>query len=147
MPILKKITSSETFDVRQPVLRKGKPIESCYFEGDDLDTTLHFGVFEDDKILGVISVFDNNNSLFEEKNQAQIRGMAVLENYQGKGFGKKLVVHCEKEMILQNKKLIWFNARVNAVGFYKRMGYTIVGNPFEIKEVGMHYVMCKKLGN
>ena len=147
MPIVQKITTSETFEVRHPVLRQGKPIESCRFEGDDLITTLHFGLFENNNLVGVASIFENNNPLFEDKNQAQLRGMAVLENYQGKGFGKQLVAHCEKQMTLENKSLIWFNARVNAKGFYEKMGYTAIGNPFEIKEVGLHYVMYKKLGN
>jgi GNAT superfamily N-acetyltransferase len=147
MSIIKKIKASETFEVRHPVLRKGKPIESCHFEGDDLLTTLHCGLFEDEKLLGVISVFENDNPLFDIKNQAQIRGMAILENYQGKGFGKLLVTHCEKKLKLQNKSVIWFNARVNAVDFYKKMGYITIGNPFEIFDVGLHYVMYKKLRN
>jgi len=43
---IKEIPSKETYIVRQPVLRKGKPIESCIFEGDDLETTYHFGLFD-----------------------------------------------------------------------------------------------------
>lgn len=45
MAIIKKISSSETFLVRQPVLRAGKPLESCRFDGDDLEITHHFEGF------------------------------------------------------------------------------------------------------
>lgn len=42
---IKKITSYETMIVRHPVLRQGKPIETCHFEGDDLSSTYHLGLF------------------------------------------------------------------------------------------------------
>ncbi|RKS00683.1 GNAT family N-acetyltransferase [Flavobacterium sp. 102] len=142
---IRKISAQETFSVRHPVLRKGKPLESCHFEGDDFVSTQHFGLYEQGKIEGVISLFENNNSLFEDKAQSQIRGMAVLENNQGKGFGRLLVEHSEKILETQNVSLIWFNARENAVGFYEKMGYEIIGKPFDIPDVGVHYVMWKKL--
>ncbi|MEK8180564.1 GNAT family N-acetyltransferase [Flavobacterium buctense] len=145
MITIRKISAQETYTVRHPVLRKGKQIESCHFDGDDLDTTSHFGLHENDQIKGVISLFENNNPLFEDKKQTQIRGMAVLENNQGKGYGRLLVEHSEKILKTQNTPLIWFNARINAVGFYQKMGYQIIGNSFEIPNVGLHYVMWKKL--
>ena len=147
MITVKRIAVSQTYEVRQPVLREGKPIESCFFEGDDLPTTFHYGLFENEKIQGVISVYKNKNILFKETKQAQIRGMAVLEKNQGKGFGRQLILHCEDQMLLQKQQLVWFNARITAVGFYEKMGYAIIGNSFDIKEVGSHYVMYKKLRN
>ncbi len=142
---IRKISAQETFAVRHPVLRKGKPIESCSFEGDDLLTTSHFGLYENNQIEGVISVFEKNNPLFEDKHQVQIRGMAVLKNNQGKGFGRLLVIHIERVLKAQNTTLIWFNARKNAVGFYQKLGYEIIGHSFEIPGVGIHFVMWKKL--
>lgn len=67
MTVIKEISSKETFIVRHPVLRKGKPIESCYFEGDDLESTHHFGLFVNEKLTGVISIFLNSNPIFAEK--------------------------------------------------------------------------------
>jgi GNAT superfamily N-acetyltransferase len=145
MTIIKEIPSKDTYIVRQPVLRKGKPIESCIFEGDDLNTTHHFGLFENDELTGIISLFSQTNTIFTDKNQAQIRGMAILENHQKKGFGEALVKYCEEYCKAQNVDLIWFNARTAAVGFYKKMDYQIFGEPFDIKDVGEHYLMFKKL--
>lgn len=140
-----KISSQETFAVRQPVLRPGKPIESCIFPGDDLDSTAHFGVFEDENLIGVISVFKNNNDAFTETNQYQIRGMAILPGHQKKGLGIKLVEEAEKYVANQNGKLLWMNAREVATGFYKKTGYQIFGNPFNIVGIGTHYIMYKHL--
>ena len=147
MIAIRKISAQETYIVRHPVLRKGKPIESCHFDGDDLPTTQHIGLYENDSLQGVISLFENNHPLFEEKQQTQIRGMAVLENNQGKGFGRLLVNHSEQILMTQKIHLIWFNARENAVGFYQKMGYKILGNAFDIPGIGIHYVMGKKLGS
>ncbi|SNR89759.1 GNAT family N-acetyltransferase [Flavobacterium sp. ov086] len=145
MNIIKEIPSKETYIVRQPVLRKGKPIESCVFEGDDLETTHHFGLFENKSLTGIISLFTKINPIFAEKNQAQIRGMAVLENHQKKGIGEALVKHCENYCKTNNVDLIWFNARTVAVGFYRKMNYETLGEAFDIEDVGEHYLMFKKL--
>lgn len=145
MSIIKEIRSKETYIVRQPVLRKGKSIESCIFDGDDLETTKHFGLFEDRSLTGIISLFQKINPIFAENNQAQIRGMAVLENHQKKGIGEGLVKHCEKYCNANKFDLIWFNARTAAVGFYKKMKYETLGEAFDIKDVGEHYLMFKKI--
>ena len=145
MTLIKEISSQETFIVRHPVLRKGKPAESCIFEGDDLNSTHHFGLFQDENLTGIISLFLTSNPIFAEKIQAQIRGMAVLEKHQKKGFGEKLVRYCENYCISQNIGLIWFNARTEAIDFYKKMKYQTIGKPFDIKGVGEHLLMFKKI--
>jgi len=142
---IKEISSKETYSVRQPVLRKGKPIESCIFDGDDLESTHHFGLFDNKKLIGIISLFTKINPIFAEKYQAQIRGMAVLETHQKKGFGEALVKHCETYCNENKVDLIWFNARTAAVGFYQKMNYHPQGDAFEIEDVGEHYLMFKKL--
>ena len=43
----------------------------------------------EDRIVGIITVLQNGEI-------AQIRGMAVSEDYQGKGIGKKLVEKAEE---------------------------------------------------
>ena len=146
MPI-KEISSSDTISVRHPVLRAGKPIDSCRFDGDDLDTTKHFGIFEEENLVGVISIFKNNHAYFENNDCYQIRGMAVLENFQKQGLGEKLLMHSEEYIRNQKSSLIWFNARQTAVGFYEKLGYKKNADAFEIQDVGTHYVMYKKLRN
>ncbi|WP_333810483.1 GNAT family N-acetyltransferase [Flavobacterium sp.] len=142
---IKKISSVETYPVRHEVLRKGKPIETCIFKGDDDEQTIHLGLFLDDQLVGIISVFKEQNNLFSETNQFQIRGMAVLEEFQGKGLGTKLVKEAEKHCINLNANVIWFNARENAVPFYEKLDYKIIGDSFLIPEVGIHFVMYKKI--
>ena len=142
---IKKISSIETYPIRHKVLRKEKPIETCQFKGDDDENTTHFGLFLEDKLVGIISIFKENNNLFPESKQFQIRGMAVLEEFQGKGFGAELVKEAENHCINLNTDLIWFNAREKAVPFYEKLNYKITGDSFLIPDVGIHFVMYKKI--
>ena len=59
-----------------------------------------------------------------------------------------LDVYKRQEHYVLNEKndLIWFNAREKAVGFYERLGYKKNGNPFSIADIGIHYLMFKKIG-
>ena len=95
--------------------------------------------------MGIISIFKENNNLFPESKQFQIRGMAVLEEFQGKGFGAELVKEAENHCINLNADLIWFNARENAVLFYEKLDYKIIGDSFLIPDVGIHFAMYKKI--
>lgn len=138
---IKKITYLETFPVRSAVLRQGKPIETCHFDGDELDDTTHLGLFLDDNLVGITSVFKTSNKNFNQNKQFQLRGMAVLESFQGFGFGG-LLLDKAIEFVKENEaELLWFNARENAVNFYKNYNFHIFGKPFDIPEIGIHYVM------
>ncbi|OOG78715.1 GNAT family N-acetyltransferase [Flavobacterium sp. A45] len=147
MQNIKKITDLETYSVRNTVLRKGKPIETCRFDGDDLPSTRHFGYYRNDDLVGIISLFKVNSNSFASDEQYQIRGMAVVELHQKKGIGELLVRYCEVYCKKLQSDLIWFNARTAAVGFYEKLGYAKVGTAFEIKDVGEHYLMAKSIRN
>mgnify|MGYP003664781821 CR=1 FL=1 len=95
---IKQIAAQDTYKVRQPVLREGKPIESCIFANDDLKTTIHLGLFSNEKLVGVASFLKNKNDLILESGQYQLRGMAILKAFQGKGLGKLILEHAESEL-------------------------------------------------
>ncbi|UKM66300.2 GNAT family N-acetyltransferase [Flavobacteriaceae bacterium GSB9] len=142
---IKQISANKTYEVRQPILRPGKPIETCYFEGDQLKTTLHFGIFSDKNLLGVSSFFKNNHPSLSESTQYQLRGMAVLTSHQGKDLGRTLLNYGEQALKLKQVNIIWCNAREVSVSFYKKNNYQTFGSPFIIEGIGPHYVMFKKL--
>lgn len=140
---IKIISTRDTYIVRQPVLREGRPVETCFFEGDELSSTIHLGYFTDKNLVGIISLYQKSSPLFSQKKQCQLRGMAVLPNVQKSGIGKALLTKAEEIAQQQNYELIWFNARESAVGFYEKTGYRIDGNSFDIPDVGKHFVMYK----
>ena len=140
---IKKISHLETIQVRSKVLRKGKPIESCFFDGDELEETVHFGLFNDEILIGVASVFKSKSNRFSEEKQIQLRGMAVLDDYQRKGLGGVLLEEAIRFAQQNKADILWFNARENAVNFYKNYNFRIFGKPFDINDIGIHYVMYR----
>jgi len=96
-------------------------------------------------LIGICSFFKNTNLDFPETAQYQLRGMAILKAFQGKGLGKIILKHGEELLQEKKAKIIWCNARELAVNFYKKNGYQIIGEPFNIKDIGLHYVMYKGL--
>ncbi|AUS07244.1 GNAT family N-acetyltransferase [Pseudotamlana carrageenivorans] len=142
---IKQISAQETYKVRLPVLRPGKPVTSCIFEGDDLESTIHIGIYLEDSTIGICSFFKNKHPLILDKQQYQLRGMAVLEAYQGMGIGNKVLHYGEALLQSQNITTIWCNARKVATPFYEKCGYQIFGKPFNIPDIGTHYTMQKLL--
>lgn len=140
---VKKITYSDTFPVRSAVLRQGKPIETCFFVGDDAQNTIHFGLFLENNLVGVASVFKSTSINFDKKSQFQLRGMAVLSAYQGFGFGAVILEEVCKFVAENKGEVLWFNAREKAVAFYQNFGFSVLGNAFEIPEIGTHFLMYK----
>lgn len=142
---IKQITAIDTYKIRQAILRPGQPIETCYFVGDNLETTYHLGLFSKKKLIGVNSFFKNSNPLFPERSQYQLRGMAVLKNQQAQGLGQAILKHGEQMLKSMNANLIWCNAREVAIHFYAKNGYQVIDSPFNIKDIGLHCVMYKRI--
>ena len=141
---VKKITALETYNVRHPILRAGRPVADCAFDLDKKNSTIHLGLYFKTDLIGVASFMKSNNVLFDENSQYQLRGMAILTPYQKKGLGN-LLLEAGEEEVSKTCSRLWFNAREIAVNFYKNNGYTIIGKPFMIESIGIHYIMSKKL--
>ncbi|WP_339611148.1 GNAT family N-acetyltransferase, partial [uncultured Planktosalinus sp.] len=118
---IKAINAEETISVRHAVLRPGKSISSCNFEGDQLESTVHFGLFAKNKLAAIASFYEKKNPLFNGS-QIQLRGMAVLENYKAKGFGRLLLETGEQLATQKKSTILWFNARIAAIPFYEKYG-------------------------
>lgn len=146
MYFIKEILTSQTFPVRHSVLRKGMPIATCSFENDDLSTTFHYGCFKNETLVGVASLYQKTNPKFKTTTQFQLRGMAVLDEFQKQGIGEQLLLFIENQVKeLHAEAIIWCHARGSAVGFYKKLNYSTIGNILVIKDIGNHYIMYKKV--
>lgn len=141
---LKQITAKETWPVRHPVLRKGRPLEDVYMEADEQPSTFHIGMYYQNTIIGVASFMEDKKDSFTGK-QHRLRGMAVLPEFRKKGIAELLLKKGENLLKMKECTLLWFNARIIAVSFYKKLGYTTVGPEFNIPLVGPHFLMKKEL--
>lgn len=87
------------------------------------------------------------NPMFFQPFQYQLRGMAVLPDFKGKGIGAALLKAGEMELQkLDTSPFLWFNARNYAVGFYEKFGYQSIGTEFDVPGVCPHIVMFQQLG-
>lgn len=141
--MIKKITIEDTYFIRKKVLRKG--IDKPYkFNGDFDENTFHLGAINKGKLVGVATFMKRKNDLING-NQYQLRGMATLEEVRGLGYGNMLLAESFEILKSKNINTLWCNAREIALGFYKRNGFRVIGEPFDIASIGKHYVLYKEL--
>ena len=140
-PEVRLIETRETLPVRLAILRPGLPEASAIFPGDDDPGTKHFGAFQGKELVGVASLFTAELPGGPKVPTFQLRGMATAEAVRGLGFGKALVFACLEFARNQSCPFIWCNARTEAVNFYKKLGFEILGDEFEIPGVGPHFRM------
>ncbi|MFN5323573.1 MAG: citrulline utilization hydrolase CtlX [Bacteroidota bacterium] len=80
-----------------------------------------------------------------DDNTAQIRYMAVHEQYRGKGIGLKLLRAAEQLASQKGLKRIFLQSRENAVPFYEQAGYTVIEPTFLLWNEIQHYGMERNL--
>ena len=144
--IIKSINAKDTFTVRHPVLRPGRPIEDCFFELDNHASSLHLGMEFNGEIIAVLSALPIKCENFPNLISMRLRGIATLPAFQKKGLGSQLMIEVEKRLIkLKKIRLIWLNARISAKSFYQNLGYKTMGETINIRGIGIHQFMYKKL--
>ena len=150
MPIT-TVSVDKVRPLRHAILRPNQRIEETLYPGDKDTDTIHYAYHEEDKILGVLSVYQQGKEELEvtheipEQNHWRFRGMAVEKALQGKGIGKELVNLMLEDLKTNTTKLVWCNARTTACGFYEKLGFEKSGPEFEIPGIGKHFIMIKVL--
>ena len=110
--------------LRDDILRKPLGLR---FTEDELEAekdNLLIAAFEDERILGCCMLVE------EKPGIARLRQMAVLNDLQGKGIGRALMNFAENIARDRGFRHIRMHARSNAVGFYEKVGYRAIGEPF-----------------
>lgn len=112
---------------------------SIYAENLDVDQqSIHIGAFMDKQLVGVLLLTEVNAE------RVKMRQVAVNEIFRGQKVGSKMVMFAEVHSKQLGYTTLVLNARKTALGFYQKLGYSIVGDEFlEIKIP--HYKMEKRL--
>jgi len=111
--------------LREEVLRRPLGLTLRAEDLTNEENQLHFGLFapSDDLVACVVAVRLS-------RGEAKIRQMAVSPGHQRKGLGQRLLGELENDLQARGFKNFVLNARASAVGFYERLGYTVVGEEF-----------------
>ncbi len=130
---IRAIQPEDTYDIRQKVMWPDKSIEFVKVEEDKEGN--HFGLFEGDELVSIVSLFYKNQ-------EVQFRKFATLIEYQGKGYGTKLLEFVFKKAENKGVKRIWCNARCNKTAFYAKFG--MKETAFFFTKEGVDYVVMEK---
>ena len=82
---------------------------------------------------------------FNTTEEAQIRYMAVSDNYQLKGYGNIIVKTLEDIALNKGIRNIILQARENALKFYWKNGYEIIEKSYLLFDEIQHWLMVKKI--
>ena len=109
------------YNLRYKILRKpwGQPMGSERDMGEEKST---HRMIIDGKTGEAIAV---GSVQFNTKDEAQIRYMAVADEFQGQGFGSQILSALEEMARKKGSKQMILQARENAIQFYKNNGYEI----------------------
>jgi GNAT superfamily N-acetyltransferase len=143
--MIKFIAVEDTLSIRSDILRGGKLTpDECRFPTDQLPGAFHLGYYAGEELVSVASFHPQNYSGFNGIGY-QLRGMATVENYRGKGIGNQLLNFGMVYLRGQKVNYLWCNARKKALPFYLNMGFEIIAPEFEVPGIGPHYVLYVKL--
>lgn len=153
------LLSSQTWPLRHAVLRPDQPIETAMLPHDDDPATFHLGAVIAGEIVGVASLYQEalpHNTTYDEHVACdeittspeliwRLRGMAVDPLHQRQGIGLALLHFAISEITNRGGTLLWCNARIGALGFYRIAGFVVCSDEFVIPDVGPHFVMARPL--
>ena len=133
MTTIRKVPLDEIWKMRQVVMY---PTESLDFVRLDDDATgLHWGLYKDEDLISVISVFDRGS-------EVQFRKFATIPAEQGKGYGTKLLQFVMDWSVENKKRSIWCNARTSATALYRKFGMNSTGERWQ--KYGIEFVKMEK---
>ena len=138
-------TTSEEFkkyyNLRYEILRKlwGQPKGSERDDGEDMS---NHRMIIDEKTGNALAV---GRLQFNSEDEAQIRYMAVADEFQGQGLGSQIISALEDVARGKGSRKIILQSRENALQFYKNNGYKIVKKTHLLFGEIQHWLMKKEL--
>jgi ribosomal protein S18 acetylase RimI-like enzyme len=141
----RQIQSEEIQQLRNEVLWPHKTFENCILETDRLSTTFHFGVQIEGLTVATVTLQQEKNQRLQQEKQYRLRAMAVREGYRGQGFGDAIVEAGLNHLRELGVEVVWCDARVAALNFYRRLQFEELEEEYEIPIIGLHRFMWKVL--
>ena len=131
--------------LRHSELRKGQDFSTTsYLKDYELDT-FHMAYISNEKIVTCATFYPEKSTKIKSENAYRLRGMATDSNFQRKGYASDLMEESFKKLKNRDCDMVWCNARLVAVDFYKSVGFKITGEIFDIEGIGPHYYMYKEI--
>jgi predicted GNAT family N-acyltransferase len=130
---IEQITQELTWKIRQAELNPELPLSAIKLAEDDIG--IHLGLFHNNQLITVVSLFQNGNEL-------QFRKFATLKTYQKMGFGSKMMAYILDYATQHQIQKVWCNARSTATNFYNKFGFAATKKKFSKNNIS--YVIMQK---
>jgi len=138
----KLISSQNTYPLRLSVLWPHfDKVDQCGIDIDEAEGTFHVGAFKDGEVVSIGTFLVEKNEKFNNEKQYRLRAMATSPKLRGEGFGQQVIDVGIKELKKRNTKILWCDARKIALRFYEKMGFTIIGDYYDVPKIGPHKLM------
>jgi predicted GNAT family N-acyltransferase len=142
---INKVGAEKIRPLRYSELRKGQDFSTTSYLKDYEEGTFHMACIVDDEIVTCATFYAEKSMKVQSNNAYRLRGMATDSNFQRQGYARSLMIESFKELNKSDCDMVWCNARLGAVNFYKSVGFKIIGELFDIEAIGPHYYMYKEI--
>ena len=142
--VIRRVSADDVRPLRHTVLRPGQAFEETVYPGDDAG--LHLGAFDGERLVGIASLYEEDR-VGGRAGGWRLRGMATDAGVRGAGYGAALLAGCVDHVAGAGGTELWCNARMVAVGFYRRAGFEVVSEEFDVPGIGAHVVMSRPVPN
>lgn len=132
--IISEVPYTDVLHMRQQVMYPDQDIDFVKLPDDDRG--LHMGIYENEELISVMSVFLHERTL-------QFRKLATRTDMQKKGYASALMqwlIDYANDMKFDK---IWCNARSEATAFYKKFDYKETDNHFQ--KNGFDYIIMERI--
>jgi len=149
------VHASETFELRRAVLRPFEDATSIALEDDDRPGTGTFAALSSSgAVVGAARVapapppfstaaLTIDDGGVRRSASWRLRGMATREDARNLGVGTAVLARVVQHVADHGGGLLWCNARVPAVAFYRRAGFVEHGDTWDEPRIGPHVVMWR----
>jgi GNAT superfamily N-acetyltransferase len=171
--LVERVPAPETFDLRWRVLRSHQRFEEMTLQGDeDPDTAFYVARDATSRnVLATASVqreappwepsarqgrdHAGPDTRLEVPSDARyvagdegadawrLRAMATADGFRDRGLGRRVLDAIVDHVADAGGGLLWCGARIRAVPFYERAGFSTLGDVYEEPDVGAHVLMWR----
>jgi GNAT superfamily N-acetyltransferase len=137
------IAAADTWPLRKRVLRPATAGDAVVLGGDEDPRAVHLGARDrDGAVVGIATISPQPPPWAPGRADAwRLRGMATAEDLRGTGIGALVLDAAVRHARERGAACVWCNARVGALSFYERAGFTAAGERYVDPDLGPHVPM------
>lgn len=119
--------------------------EDCVIDIDEREDAVHLGVYDGAELVSIGSLFRMHSDKIAHAKQYRLRAMATDPKLRKAGAGRLLIQKACEECKARGAEVLWCDAREVALGFYAKLGFEMIDEWYEVRNIGPHKFMYREL--